>query len=288
MAIEPLSITAAVIGVVRLTYDSCKSLNEKLKGIKHAPQKLETLHRDLDTFQAVLNSHDEASFSVLEDAALSSDQQASLEALLTAMEGCQTVCADFEKMLSHLTSHSNDHRIALRDRIRLHFNDSEIELLKENLVQSQRTLNDALGFANLSTTRKSQQVVDELASKYAQSMNDIGGRIHGLELVMHALSMAPAGITNEDVAKVVSVLKKHEQMLKKCLKVYQPAFKETSTLACTTVKYQNTYDNARLMTGNIDYAGEAIPVSVGHAEARGQSRMLMGNMSSQAAEKFWK
>lgn len=52
MPVEPLSITAAVIGVVRLTYDSCKSLNEKLKGIKHAPEKLENLHRDLDAFQA--------------------------------------------------------------------------------------------------------------------------------------------------------------------------------------------------------------------------------------------
>lgn len=149
MTIEPLSITAAVIGVVRLTYDSCKSLNEKLRGIKNAPEKLETLHRDLDTFQAILNSQGGASFSVLEDATLSTDQQASLKALLTVMEGCQTVCANFEKKLSHLTSHSDENRMALRDRIRLHFNDSDIELLKQNLAQSQRTLNDALGFANL-------------------------------------------------------------------------------------------------------------------------------------------
>lgn len=149
MPIEPLSITAAVIGVVRLTYDSCKSLNEKLKGIKNAPEKLETLHRDLDAFQAILNSQGEASFSGLEDVALSSDQQASLKALLTVMEGCRTVCEAFEKKISHLTSHSDENRMALRDRIRLHFNDSDIGLLKENLAQSQRTLNDALGFANL-------------------------------------------------------------------------------------------------------------------------------------------
>lgn len=119
-------------------------------------------------------------------------------------------------------------------------------------------------------------------------MNDIGGRIHGLELAMQALSVASAGVTNEDVAKVVSILENHEKMLKTCLKVYQPALKETSTLAGTTVKYQNTYDDARLMTGNIDYAGEAMPVSVEKAEARGQSRMFTGNMSGQAAENFWK
>lgn len=136
--------------------------------------------------------------------------------------------------------------------------------------------------------RKSQQVIDEFASTYAQSLSDIGGRIHGLEIALQALSRDPAGTTNEDVAKVVSILEKHEQMLKTCFRVYQPALKETSTVAGTTVKYQKTYDDSRLVTGNIDYAGEAIPVSVDIAEARGQSRMLTGNMSSQAAEAFWK
>lgn len=105
---------------------------------------------------------------------------------------------------------------------------------------------------------------------------------------MQALSVTPARVANKDVANVVSILEKHEQMLKTCLRVYQPALKETSTLAGTTVKYQNTYDNARLMTGNIDDTGEVTPVSVGSAEARGQSRMFTGHMSSQAAENFWK
>lgn len=104
---------------------------------------------------------------------------------------------------------------------------------------------------------------------------------------MQALSVATASVTREDVAKVVSTLEKHEQMLKTCLRVYQPALKETSTLAGTMVKYQNTYDNARLMTGNIDSEGE-VHVSVGKQEARGTSRMFTGKMSGQAAENFWK
>lgn len=149
MAIEPLSITASVIAVVQLTYGSCKSLSETLKGINNAPEKLENLHRDLISFQAVLKSHGDASISDLENLGLSADQKASLKALVTVMEGCRMVCENFEKKLNHLTSHSDENHIALRDRIRLHFNDGEIGLLKENLAQSQRTLNDALGFANL-------------------------------------------------------------------------------------------------------------------------------------------
>lgn len=139
-----------------------------------------------------------------------------------------------------------------------------------------------------STTRQSQKVIDDFASRYAQSISDIGGRIHGLELAMQSFSIAPAIATSEDVAQVVSTLEKHEQMLKACLRAYQPALKETSTAAGTSVKYQTTYENARMMTGNIDYTGQSIPVSVEKAEAKGQSRMFIGSMSSQAAENFWK
>lgn len=149
IAIEPLGITAAVIAVVQLTYGSCKSLSETLKGINNAPEMLENLHRDLTSFQAILASHGEASFSDLDNLSLSADQKASLKALVTVMERCRAVCEDFERKLNHFTSHSDEKHTALRDRIRLHFSDGEIRLLKENLAQSQRTLNDALGFANL-------------------------------------------------------------------------------------------------------------------------------------------
>lgn len=126
-----------------------------------------------------------------------------------------------------------------------------------------------------------------MASTYAQSISDISGRIHGLELAVEALSIPPAAVTNDDVVKVLSTLEKHKQMLRVCLRVYEPALKETSKLAGTTVKYQTTCDNARLISGNIDYAGEVIPVSVDKAGAR-WSRMFNGNMSSHAAKNFWK
>lgn len=81
-----------------------------------------------------------------------------------------------------------------------------------------------------------------MASTYAQSISDISGRIHGLELAVEALSIPPAAVTNDDVVKVLSTLEKHKQMLRVCLRVYEPALKETSKLAGTTVKYQTTCD----------------------------------------------
>lgn len=83
------------------------------------------------------------------------------------------------------------------------------------------------------------------------------------------------------------LLEEHDRFLNLCLRVYEPAIDETSALAGTTVKYQKTFDKARLLTGNIDFHGQASTIYVGNAEARGESRMFTGNMSAEAARNFW-
>lgn len=147
MPIEPLSITAGVIAVTRLTYDTCKSLNDTINGLKNVPSKLESLQTTLRTFERMIEQ--DMGLSRLQDAVLSPAQQTSLRALEPVMQSCQVSCNAFSKRLSELTSHSNEDRLAWRDRLRLHFNDNDIRLLQESLGQAQRTLSDALGFANL-------------------------------------------------------------------------------------------------------------------------------------------
>lgn len=150
MPIEPLSITAAVIGITRLTYDSCKALNETIKAIKSAPQQLKSLEADLETFQNVIKPAETDLARCGEaESELSPEQKASLQALAPVMSHCKAVCDRFSLRLAQLTSHSNQSRTALRDRIRLNFHESDVRLLRENMAQCQRTLSDALGFANL-------------------------------------------------------------------------------------------------------------------------------------------
>lgn len=148
MPIEPLSITSSVIALTSLTYSSCKALNDIIKGLKNVPDTLKTLRTSLDAFEAVIRplEHD---LDGLEDAVFSPEQRASLRALDPVMTSCRTSCDDFRKRLAELTSHSDDQRVALRDRLRLHFHDSDIRVLRENLAQCQRTLGDALGYAGL-------------------------------------------------------------------------------------------------------------------------------------------
>lgn len=150
MPVEPLSITAAVIAVTRLTYDSCKSLNDSIKGLRHAPDTLKGLERSLGAFETVTNPLQQDLAGLGDDPdAFSADQQASLRALQPVMHCCRTACDEFAGRLAELTSHSNEGHMSWRDRFRLQFNDSDIRILKENLAQCQQTLGDALGFANL-------------------------------------------------------------------------------------------------------------------------------------------
>lgn len=307
MPIEPLGITASVISVTSLAYQSCKALKDIIRSLRNAPDTLKSLYNSLGAFEDVTKSlqHD---LDGLEDSAFSSDQKDSLRALEPVMRYCNTVCNAFATKLAELTSHSEQDHIAWIDRFRLRFNDGDIQILKENLAQCQRTLNDALSFTNLyvlprmqqtrcdgligkvdnrRTANRTRAALDELAANYAQSVNDIGGRIQGLELSLQTFSVSSATAAREDLDEVLDVLREHNRVLKICLQVYQPALKETSSLTGTTVKYARAFDTARVATGNIDFHGEAPTTHVESALASDQSRVFTGNMSGEASRAFW-
>lgn len=145
---EPLSITASVVAVTGLAYKSCKLLRSVIKGLQNAPETLRGLHNALEAFENVIRSlqHD---LDGLCDSTFSSDQKESLRALEPIMRYCNMECDAFAARLAELTSHSDPDRITLVDRFRLKFNDGDVRVLKENLAQCQRTLNDVLSFTNL-------------------------------------------------------------------------------------------------------------------------------------------
>lgn len=308
MPIEPLNITASVISVTCLAYESCKALRDIIKSLRNAPDTLKGLYNALGSFEIVTKSlqHD---LDGLEDSAFSADQKKSLRALEPVMRYCNTVCDAFATRLTELTSHSDQDHITWIDRFRLHFNDSDIRLLKENLTQCQRTLNDALTFTNLyvlfrtsqkrkwdgllietgyrRTANRTRVALDELAANYAQSVHDIGGRLQGLELSMQAFTISSTAAARNDMDEVLKVLKEHNHILKLCLQVYRPGLKETSSLTGTTVKYARAFDTARVATGNIDFHGEAPATHVESAVASDQARIFSGNISGDAARDFW-
>lgn len=152
-SMEPLSITASVVSVTSLAYKSCKVLRDIIKGLRNAPDTLKALYNALETFENVVKSlqHD---LDGLEDAALSTDEKDSMRVLEPVMRYCNLVCDTFATRLAELTSHSDAGHITWIDRFRLHFNDSDIHVLKENLARCQRTLSDTMSLATLYVLRR--------------------------------------------------------------------------------------------------------------------------------------
>lgn len=134
MPVEPLSLTASVIGVTILAYNSCKKLKDTIQGLKQGtPDTLQNLQNAAGSFEAVLRplEHDLGGPARMQSSRRNNGQ-ASLRARTRVRDPTKpTACDEFTSRLAELTSHSDEQRVAPRDRTRLHFHHSDVRVLKE-------------------------------------------------------------------------------------------------------------------------------------------------------------
>lgn len=145
---ETVGLAAGIVALAQLAYDSCKKLNDTIQGFRNAPEKLSDLRGDLGTLQQLIESL-KTTFGRVGDTPMPPGRREVFEGLKPVMQGCQILCDEFTKRLSELTSHSDADHISKRDRVQLHFNDTDIMLLKERLLQYKLTFDVALGVASL-------------------------------------------------------------------------------------------------------------------------------------------
>lgn len=110
------------------------------------------------------------------------------------------------------------------------------------------------------------------------SLGAISGQIRGLEASIEAISLSASANDN-----IIKTLEEQDQMLKACLKVYEPALKETSSVLGTEIKYALAFDRAKVFTGNIDYHGQESTIRIDRLEARDGAQMITGNVSGDFA-----
>lgn len=138
---ELLGTITAAIGVVTLTYDACKKVNETLQGVMGAPQTVKDIQSDLENLRAVFQS--------IRQRLESTDRLTVFEPLRAPTNGCSAVCSRLTNELSRLTSHSTEDHTALRDRFRMHFNEKSLSVLRIELGHYKETFAIALNWANL-------------------------------------------------------------------------------------------------------------------------------------------
>ncbi|KUI71401.1 hypothetical protein VM1G_06957 [Cytospora mali] len=282
---EAVGLASSVIAVAQLTWETCKVLNDTIKGFQNAPEKLKNLRSDLSTLLQLL-----ASLRGYLVQAAAAGHTSIPDGLKPALQGCQKLCDEFLRRINELTSHSTPVYISKRDRVRFHFNDTEITHLKDRLVQYKLTFDIALNVASLRTTSQNKQMTENLDVKFVTSLGRLTGKIESLEVVMQGISTSQIGnVADRDqydhnVLRAVAAFEQYERGMKECMRIHTPALEEKRQSDGATVKWIRALDDAQQSCGNLGNVDSGDPVTcVKQAEASGQTRQYFGDISGDIA-----
>ena len=145
---DPLSVTASVIGITTFAWDSCKAAYELIDGLVNAPKVVAHSKNLLSETQGTLNGLKNAITS-------GSAPSAILDSILqeirlgVALESARAVCDEFSETIRRFTNHSTDLKFSKRDRLAITFRESTINRLNQQLGECQRTISLALVSINL-------------------------------------------------------------------------------------------------------------------------------------------
>ena len=145
---DPLSLTASVIAVATLAWQSSKAAYDVVDGLMEAPNAIADSKRLLSQPQTTLDTlRDTLTVGTETPGALDSAlQKIKLD---IALESARCLCDEFRKTMTRYTSHSTDLRFSNRDRFTVNLHESKIIKFNKQLGECQRTISLVLVSINL-------------------------------------------------------------------------------------------------------------------------------------------
>ncbi|KAK8036797.1 hypothetical protein PG994_015294 [Apiospora phragmitis] len=126
---DPVSLALGLAGILTPALHWTRLLVEDLWKISDAPSTLKTLHEDVRSVEAALQSLD--SISPPQWEALGA---AILEQSKSAIDACTKSCTQFRDDLQRWTRHSNEGSMSTRDRLTLGFvRQNQVKSMSEQL-----------------------------------------------------------------------------------------------------------------------------------------------------------
>ncbi|EWZ48985.1 hypothetical protein FOZG_04449 [Fusarium oxysporum Fo47] len=121
---DPLSITAGVMGVAVPALQCAQHLRQTIQAILDAPTEIASLGEELLTIEQAINSVQEVSdqqWQTLGESVVSQSK--------TGMSLCRKSCSKFQAAIEHWTRHGEDGKLSWRDR-------TAIGLLRQDQIKS--------------------------------------------------------------------------------------------------------------------------------------------------------
>lgn len=142
---DPLSVTAAVVGIAAPTSHGIRLLIEDIRKIVDAPETLNSLSKDLLSVDQAL-----ASLQAVSDAQWKSLGEAVVNQSKATTTACGESCDRFRADLSRWTRHSEDGKLSLRDRAMVgFFKQGCVKSMSEQLQHCKITLTLVVSTATL-------------------------------------------------------------------------------------------------------------------------------------------
>lgn len=144
---DPLSVTASVIAVTTLAWQSCKAAYDFVDGLAEAPRAIDQSKNSLIETQKTLTA--------LQGALKAPEHATALNSVLQTIEldgtlkSVQHVCDEFIIAIRGFTTHSTDGKLSKRDRLTVTLHESKITKFNMQLGDCQRTISMVLKSINL-------------------------------------------------------------------------------------------------------------------------------------------
>jgi hypothetical protein len=140
---DPLSITAATIGITAFALTSIKQLRNTINDVAEVKEVIEDVSTDLTGILAPLESLQEL---LVPGSDISAAARADLErtGVADAVNKCGDLCSDFAKRLAKWTKHSSGPKLSFRDRLTVSVNKDKIHTLRVSLQSCQFRLMSAV------------------------------------------------------------------------------------------------------------------------------------------------
>ncbi|KAH6668665.1 hypothetical protein F5X68DRAFT_216602 [Plectosphaerella plurivora] len=177
---DPLSITAGVIAVATLAFQSSKALHDLVETYRHSNKMFSDLSAEIDSLSGVLCSlqtvsGDDRGFS------FSQTQCRVLKTAEVALRNCTSTLDAFGAKVNKLMSNSTAGNMSKRDKFLLHLKTNDIAAFRIQLGSYKSTLTIVLHSLNRKSSDKSNA---ELATKIDGVAGLLTGQMEGLKLAI--------------------------------------------------------------------------------------------------------
>lgn len=145
---DPLSVTASVIAVATLAWESCKAAHNLVDGLAEAPLAIARSKTSIIETQKTLTA-------VQEMLTAGSKPNNELNTVLQTIDLNETLasakhlCDEYASAIARFTGHSTEDKFSKRDRVIVNLHESKIDKLSKELGDCQRTISMVLISINL-------------------------------------------------------------------------------------------------------------------------------------------